>query len=130
MVCIFPFARYRDDDDYPSFFVCVTKQVTNGEVTFTLGENPVFVEENSEELPSPSPSPSGYPDFVKNEATFRLHRDVLIRFVDMLYAEGIKYNYQSGWNFLLAATMYDKRSPSTNSKIFLRFVLIFTKGAS
>jgi hypothetical protein len=50
----------------------------------------------------------GYPDFVKNEAAFRVHRDVLIRFADMLYAEGIKYDYQSDWNFLLAAIMYDK----------------------
>jgi hypothetical protein len=78
----------------------------SGFCPYTLGENPVFVEDIYEELPSPSPS--GYPDFVKNEAAFRVHRDVLIRFADMLYAEGIKYDYQSDWNFLLAAIMYDK----------------------
>ncbi|GBD96183.1 MAG TPA: hypothetical protein ENG83_06565 [Nitrospirae bacterium] len=33
-----------DENNYPDFFETETKSVTNGQVTITLGENPVFVE--------------------------------------------------------------------------------------
>ncbi|MBU1634629.1 carboxypeptidase regulatory-like domain-containing protein [bacterium] len=70
----------------------------------------------------PSSRPGGYPDFVNNESAFWQHRESLIEFASMLHAEGVKYNYQSDWNFLLAATKYDTGAASTNSKNFLRYL--------
>lgn len=73
------FGADLNEEDYPGFFGTKTIQVTNGTVTITLGENPVFVEGTSKESPSPiyvsivthteepSPGPGGYPDFVNDE---------------------------------------------------------------
>src|SRR3989344_106744 len=63
-----------------------------------------------------------YPDFVSDEDAFWEHREALVNFAKMLNEEGVEYNYQSDWNFLLAATMYDKGTSSTNGKNFLRYL--------
>ncbi len=63
-----------------------------------------------------------YPDFVANEALFWKHREAIVKFANMLYEEGVKYNFQSDWNFLLAINMYDKGTPSTNGKNLLRYL--------
>ncbi len=63
-----------------------------------------------------------YPDFVSSEAEFQRQREALVNFAKMLNEEGVEYNYQSDWNFLLAATMYDKGASSTNGKNFLRYL--------
>jgi len=63
-----------------------------------------------------------YPDYVNDEAAFWEHRAALVRFVDMLQANNVMYNYQSDWNFLLAATMYDTGTPETNGENFLRYI--------
>jgi hypothetical protein len=47
------FGADLNDEVYPGFFGTKTIQVTNGTVTITLGENPVFVEGTSKEFPSP-----------------------------------------------------------------------------
>jgi len=66
--------------------------------------------------------PPQYPDFVNDEPAFWEQRNSLVSFADMLYGEGVRFNYQSDWNFLLAATMYDGGTPSTNGKNFLRYL--------
>jgi len=63
-----------------------------------------------------------YPDFVNDEDAFWEHREAVVNFAEMLKEEGVKYNYQSDWNFLLAATMYDQGTSSTNGKNFLRYL--------
>ena len=63
-----------------------------------------------------------YPDFVADEAAFWQHRAKVVEFARMLCEEGVEYNYQSDWNFLLAAAMYDTGTVSTNDKNFLRFL--------
>lgn len=62
-----------------------------------------------------------YPDYVNDEAAFWESREQLVNFAQMLHEEGVAYNYQSDWNFLLAATKYDQGTPSTNNKNFLRY---------
>ena len=63
-----------------------------------------------------------YPDFVKNESAFWEHREAVVKFANMLYEEGVKYNFQSDWNFLLAVNLYDKGTPSTNGKNLIRYL--------
>jgi hypothetical protein len=63
-----------------------------------------------------------YPDFVAAEAAFWEHRAKVVEFARMLAEEGVEYNYQSDWNFLQAAAMYDTGTGSTNGKNFLRFL--------
>ena len=66
--------------------------------------------------------PPGNPDFVNNESAFWLHRAALVQFVDMLYANGVMFNYQSDWNFLRAVALYDTGTPSTNGKNVIRYI--------
>jgi len=66
--------------------------------------------------------PPGYPDYVNDQNAFWLHRGGLVNFANMLFQEGVAYNYQSDWNFLLAATMYDTGTVSTNGKNILRYI--------
>ncbi len=63
-----------------------------------------------------------YPDFVADEAAFWQHREKVVEFARMLDEEEVEFNYQSDWNFLLAAAMYDTGTVSTNGKNFLRFL--------
>ncbi|MBS3772828.1 MAG: hypothetical protein KGY55_01355 [Candidatus Thermoplasmatota archaeon] len=63
-----------------------------------------------------------YPDFVDNETAFWKHRKAVIDFAMMLSDEGVKYNFQSDWNFLLAATLYDAGDADTNGKNIIRFL--------
>jgi hypothetical protein len=66
--------------------------------------------------------PPQYPDFVNDETAFWIHRNAVVEFADMLYREGVSYNYQSEWNFLRAAILYDNGTPSTKGKNFLRYL--------
>ena len=66
--------------------------------------------------------PPGNPDFVNNPAIFWAQRDSVVAFAQMLAAEGVAFNYQSDWNFLLAAVLYDTGTPSTNHKNLLRYL--------
>jgi hypothetical protein len=63
-----------------------------------------------------------YPDFVADEAAFWEHRARVVAFADMLADEGVEFNYESDWNFLEAAALYDTGTVSTNGKNFLRFI--------
>ncbi len=59
--------------------------------------------------------------YEENETQFNMSRERLVAFAQMLYDEGVAYNYQSDWTFLLAATKFDKGDESTNGKNFLRY---------
>ena len=70
------------------------------------------------------PRPGGsFPDFTQDEDTFWVHRNAVVRFAKMLHEKGVKYNFQSEWNFLLAATMFDTGTASTNGKNFLKYLV-------
>ncbi|MBI5073160.1 hypothetical protein HZA99_05045 [Candidatus Woesearchaeota archaeon] len=66
--------------------------------------------------------PPGNPDYVNSEETFWKDRNGLVSFADMLAEENVKYNFESDWNLLLAATKYDTETDSTNGKNFLRYL--------
>ncbi|MFC1610028.1 hypothetical protein ACFL6C_03665 [Myxococcota bacterium] len=68
------------------------------------------------------PSAPHYPDFVADVDVFWEQREAIVSFANMLHAEDVKYNYQSDWNFLLAATQYDHGTSETNGKNFLRYL--------
>ena len=59
------------------------------------------------------PRTGQYPDFVEDEEAFWEHRSGLVRFVEMLRANGVAFNYQSDWNFLMAVGLYDTGTPAT-----------------
>lgn len=62
------------------------------------------------------------PDFVEDEAAFWEQRALVIEFAEMLYEKGVRYDYQSDWNFLEAALKYDEGTEETNGKNFLRYL--------
>lgn len=62
-----------------------------------------------------------HPDFTKNKETFFAYRDAFVTFADMLHSLQISYDWQSDWNLLLAATMFDRGTPSTNNKNFVQY---------
>ncbi len=59
--------------------------------------------------------------YEENESMFNRSRKELVSFAQMLHEEGVAFNYQSDWTFLLAATKFDKGDESTNGKNFLRY---------
>lgn len=63
-----------------------------------------------------------HPDFVENENIFWEHRSAIINFAEMLKKENVMYNYQSDWNFLLAANMYDIGTEETNDKNLIKYL--------
>jgi len=63
-----------------------------------------------------------YPDFVNDEPAFWQHRNALAQFVDMLHDHDVMFNYQSDWNFLMAAGMYDTGTPDTDGKNIVRYI--------
>jgi len=66
-----------------------------------------------------------YPDFVNAlplGADFQEHRSRVVKFANMLYDEGVKFDYQSDWNFLEAMKLYDDGT-DTNGKNLLRWLV-------
>jgi hypothetical protein len=63
-----------------------------------------------------------YPDFVTDQPAFWQHRNALGQFVDMLHDNGVMFNYQSDWNFLMAAGLYDTGTPETNGENIVRYI--------
>lgn len=56
------------------------------------------------------------PDYTESAEFFEEHRAALVDFANMLYEEGVKYNWQTDWNFLKAIQEYDEGSEDTNGK--------------
>jgi hypothetical protein len=65
---------------------------------------------------------SGYPNFVDDEDAFWEQREGVVNFATMLAEEGVMYNYQSDWTFLLAMSIYDEGTASTNNKNLVRYL--------
>ncbi len=63
-----------------------------------------------------------YPDFVNDEPAFRQHRAALLSFVNMLGDQGVMFNYQSDWNFLMAVGLYDAGTPGTGGRNIVRYI--------
>ena len=68
------------------------------------------------------PRSGRYPDFVNDEPAFWQHRAALVQFVDVLHDHGVMFNYQSDWNFLMAAGLYDNGTPETNGENIVRYI--------
>ena len=68
------------------------------------------------------PRSGQYPDFVNDQPAFWQHRNALVQFVDMLDDNGVMFNYQSDWNFLMAAGLYDTGTPETDGKNIVRYI--------
>ncbi len=68
------------------------------------------------------PNSGQYPNFVEDESAFWEQRNGVVQFAQMLHEEGVSYNFQSDWTFLLAATLYDSGTPSTQGKNVLRYL--------
>ena len=83
------------------------------------GRPPVLV---SIVMHNEEPRTGQYPDFVEDEEAFWEHRSGLVRFVEMLRANGVAFNYQSDWNFLMAVGLYDTGTPETNGKNVVRYI--------
>jgi len=66
--------------------------------------------------------PPLYPNFVDSVEVFQAFRSGVVNFANMLHEEGVKYNFQSDWNFLLAAVENDTGTESTNNKNLLRYL--------
>ncbi len=62
------------------------------------------------------------PDFSKDEDAFWEQRQQVVDLAQMLYEKGVGYDYQSDWNFLLAATKFDQGTEETNGKNFLQYL--------
>lgn len=56
------------------------------------------------------------PDYLADEDLFWDYRDALVEWATMLHEEGVIYNWQSDWNFLMAIDEYDTGTESTNGK--------------
>ena len=52
------------------------------------------------------PDTGRYPDFTESESDFWDQQDAVAAFADMLHEESVSYNWQSAWNFLLAANTF------------------------
>jgi hypothetical protein len=63
-----------------------------------------------------------YPNYVDDEETFWQHRNDAIAYARMLHEHGVKYDFQTDWNFLLAVLAYDKGDESTNGKNVIRYL--------
>jgi len=70
---------------------------------------------------SPSSESGKYPDFINDEDSFFEHREGIVEFAKGLHDAGAKYNFQTEWNFLLAAIKYDKGTELTNGKNMFRY---------
>lgn len=68
------------------------------------------------------PTRPEHPRFLEDREVFLRHRAAIVRFARMLHEEQVKYNFQSDWNFLLAALTYDRGTDETNGKNLLRFL--------
>lgn len=63
-----------------------------------------------------------YPNYIDDEATFWEHRANAIAYAEMLVSHGVKYDFQTDWNFLLAVQKYDQGDDSTSGKNILRYL--------
>ncbi len=61
-------------------------------------------------------------NYAANQTQYTQYRAYVKQIADMVRSKGGKWNYQSDWNFLLAAQQFDKGDASTNGKNLLRWM--------
>lgn len=105
---------------FPESFSAVSVTTNENSTTTTPSSGPKiyvsFASHNEDEF-----HPE-YPNYIDDEATFWEHRANAIAYAEMLVSHGIKYNFQTDWNFLLAVQKYDQGDDSTNGKNILRYL--------
>ncbi len=91
-----------------------TESETETERTFA----PIYISfaSHNEEPGGPNP------DFVEDKGAFWEYRQTLLDYAEMLFDQGVIYNFQSDWNFLVATEMYDEGTDSTNGKNIVRYL--------
>lgn len=62
------------------------------------------------------------PNYVKDEDLFWEMREKLIELARMFKQEGVGYNFQSDWTFLVATLEYDHGTESTNGKNIIKYL--------
>jgi len=93
------------------------------------------------EIPSHQPGPATAPIFVsivchneepksasataysEDEAYFMHNRDATVEFARMLHHEGVRFNFQSDWDFVMGVLRYDHGSHSTGNKNVLQYLV-------
>ena len=63
------------------------------------------------------------PAYSTNAKYFMRNRDATVDFARMLYTEGVKYNFQSDWDFVMGVLKYDNGTHSTGDKNVLRYLV-------
>lgn len=69
------------------------------------------------------PSFPNHPNFVNDYDTYQSFRNGAVNFAEMLKSEGVKYDFQSDWNFLLAEQENWSDFDNTNGKNLLRWLV-------
>ncbi len=64
-----------------------------------------------------------FPDYLEDEETFWAHRDGTVLLAQMLYDEGVEFNFQTDWNYLLGSLAFDHGTESTNGKNLLNWLV-------
>ncbi|MBI5058513.1 hypothetical protein HZB60_01890 [candidate division KSB1 bacterium] len=92
----------------------------SGEVPLNPNAPPIYVS-----VVSHNEEPPGNPDYLSSAIIYNNHRTALVEFANMLaglFGGGVRYNYQSDWNFLQAVDAYDTGTESTNNKNVVRWM--------
>lgn len=63
------------------------------------------------------------PAYSTDHKYFMRNRDATVNFARMLYTEGVKYNFQSDWDFVEGVLKYDEGTHSTGDKNVLRYLV-------
>lgn len=69
------------------------------------------------------PSFPNHPNFMTDYETYQSFRNGTVAFAEMLKSEGVKYDFQSDWNFLLAEQASWSDFDNTNGKNLLRWLV-------
>lgn len=65
---------------------------------------------------------SAYPNFISDTTSFWDQRNDIVEFAKMCKDEGVKYNFETDWNFLMALDQYDKPMVNSNNKKLLKYL--------
>lgn len=65
---------------------------------------------------------SAYPNFLVDTTSFWKQRNDIVEFAKMCKEEGVKYNFETDWNFLMALDQYDKPMTNSNNKKLLKYL--------
>ncbi len=99
----------------------LTGQLFSGTSVSAAQEKPVIyvsVVSHNEE-----PDFKTHPDFTTDNDSYESYRDAAVDFATMLKANGVKYNFQSDWNFLKAEMEHGTEFSNTGGKNLLKWLV-------